>query len=71
MIGVFRPQRMYQHLESSHAPQVLQAGVLQKERPARKSCAYAALQPLKGFFTPTQYRENAGNLVVAVMCVAK
>ena len=71
MVGILGLQRAQQHVKFRKAPQILEAGVFQKKRPARKSAGHASIQPLKSHFAASQHRKDAGDLVVGVVCVPK
>src|SRR5215813_12728651 len=71
MVGILGLKRTYQELEFRKLTNVLQAGVFEKERPARESTADAPLKPLEASSRLPRERVNAGNLVIGVMRVTE
>jgi len=51
--------------------QVLETVVFQEEGPARKTSAYASLQPGKRIFPLARQSENTSDLIIGVVRVAK
>ena len=53
MVGILGLQRAHQNFECRKLAYILEARVLQKKRPARKSAVDTSLQPLQCGFTPS------------------
>ena len=64
-------QGIHQHLKLMQTPQILEARVSHKKRPASESGAATSLKQFKCHFMPTQQCKNAGNLIVRMVRMSK
>ena len=64
-------QRTHQQFKFGEATQIPQARVFHEKRPARETGADAAFEPCKRFRRPFQQGENAGDLIISMVRVAK
>jgi hypothetical protein len=71
MVGILRLQSAHQELKFRKTAKILEARVFHEKRPARKSSADTALQPLKGGVALPGQSENACDLIIGVVRVPK
>ena len=71
MVRIFGLQRTDQNFKFGKISQILETGIFHKKRPARETRADAAFEPFEGRRGPTQDGQDAGNLIVGVVSVAK
>ena len=71
MVRMLGLQGIHQHFKLRQTPQILEARVSHKKRPASKSGADTSLEPFKCHFVPTQQCKNAGNLILSMVRMSK
>ena len=64
-------KRSHHSFEREKLAQILEAGILQKKRPAGETGVYGAFQPRHRFVLVPQYGINAGDIIVGVMRMAE
>src|SRR6266700_6075747 len=71
MVGVLSLQRAHQEFELRQPVQTLQTRIFSEKRPTRESSADTALKPFKGGFVSSRQGENASDLIIGMVSVAK
>ena len=71
MVRVLGLQRAHQEFELRQPVQTLKTRIFPEKRPTRESSADTALKPFKGGFVSSRQGENASDLIIGMVSVAK